>query len=117
MTWLLGAWGWVRSRATWILGGLSLVLAGLLLWSRHRARVGSLKDAVAVEAAGRKVAALDARREALAEREDDVSAELAQVEAERAKVLREAVSRAEDVEGMSDTEVVEAWRDLYRGSR
>ena len=109
------AWGWTKRNAVALLSAIAVVLAGVLAWTTHRRRVGSLRDEIAVEKAGKLVAALDARREALAERDDDVAEEIAEVQRERTRVMREAVAIVDDVERMSDEQVVRAWQEIYRG--
>lgn len=113
MTRLRVVWAWLKSNAVALLVGLVAILGAGWLWGLHRGRVRRLQDEVAIEKAHRRVAALDARREALREQGEAAAAEIAKLEAERVEVQRQTVALSEEVSEMSDEEVERAFRDLY----
>ncbi len=104
---------WLKDNITALLAGL-VALGGIVLgiiW--HRQRVSELKDANAVAVAQNKVAALDARREVLAEREEEFAEELVEVDKARVSIKREIVEVEKEVEGLSDDEVEAEFAKLF----
>lgn len=104
---------WIKDHALAILGGIGAILAAVLTVVWHRQRVSDLKDAAAVAEAQTKVAALDARREVLAEREGEFAEELAEIDKTRATIKREIVEVEKEVEGLSDEEVEAEFAKLF----
>jgi len=113
VTRLRAAWDWFRKWAWAFVLGLVAVLGAGLVWNASRRRTARIADELAVEKARRKVAALDARRAALDERDTEHAAEIAAIREERQAIAREIVGLDADVAAMTDEEVADAFRDLY----
>ena len=108
-----GVWAWIRKNAAALIVALVAAVGAGIFWSYHRGKVRSLKTQVAVEEAHKKVAALDARREVLAEHAAANQEAIQAVQKERREIQREAVALEIEVAGMADLEVLAAFRDLY----
>lgn len=113
MTKLREAWAWFKEWAWAISLGLVAILGAGIVWDSSRRRTAKIADELAVERAKNKVAALDARREALNEADAAHVEEITAIQTERAAVAREIVALDNDVSAMSDEEVERAFRDLY----
>lgn len=113
MSRLRAGWEWFRKWAWAFVLGLVAVLGAGLVWNASRRRTARLADELAVEKARRKVAALDARRAALDERDAAHAAEIEAIREERQAIAREVVGLDADVAAMTDEEVADAFRDLY----
>jgi uncharacterized protein HemX len=113
VSWLKRAFGWL-GRNLWAVGAALVAALGAgLVWHYHRGKIRSLEDQAAVEKAHRQVAALDARRQALAERTDQHADEIAAIREERVEVQRAIVKLDHDVTAMTDEQVEAEFRRLF----
>ncbi len=110
---LKGAWAWIRSNAVAILVAIVAVLGAGIFWGYHNRKIRSLETEVAIKEAHRQVAALDERRHNLAERAKDNAEVIASVQTERYEIQRRVVALDQEVAGMSDAAVEEAFRAMY----
>lgn len=104
---------WCRAHGKVVAATLVAILGAGWAIQYHQRKTRSLRDDLAVSKARGKVAALDARREALRERGEAAKAELATLAEERAAIQRETLSLSGDVSKLTDAEVERAFRDLY----
>ncbi len=113
-------WSWITAHpgaVGWIALGVAVLYIALRVW---RARVGALKDKLAVSKAKVDVAKLEERRDALRDKATDLGfadAKLAQAEKNLEKEIadkkRAVVEARESVEGKDDAEVAARFNNLF----
>lgn len=98
------------------IGGLAIVLIGAgWLWQRQRNALGKVKDRLAVAEATKEIAALRARRQAVADRLGEINPMVEELDAEIA-AQRLLVLEAHEVDpGLSDEEVAARLREVLGG--
>lgn len=111
--WFKRAGDWFKKYVKPLAVALVAMLGAGIFWKYHRGKIRSLEDQAAIEKAHRKVAALDARREALAERAAENAEAITAIQSEREAVQREAVALESEVADMSPDELENAFRELY----
>ena len=114
MTWLKRAWAWLTHNL-WVLAVAAGAMLGAgVLWQYRKGRILKLEDDVALEQARAKVAALDARRAALAAQSDADQAALDRLAKDRAALKVEAAAIVQRVDRMDGPDLERAFRELYR---
>lgn len=106
--WFSRAWGWLVGIAT-------ILLAGIGLYSYHRAKVrelGRVKDDLALQRATEEVRALRKVREEIAKEVEADDGRLRRLDAELARNARDIVEAHEGGQGLSDEEVLDAFARL-----
>lgn len=93
---------------------VAAVVAGWLAWGSYKRRVGKLKDAIAVEKAGRKVAKLEAQAEAAEHKELDLEVRDKHLSVEIAAIKRDTLAKQQEVGDLTDAEVAEKFNLLLK---
>lgn len=104
---------WLKRNVWAVVVALVAALGAGIFCAYHRGKVRSLETQAAVERAHRRVAALNAEREALEERRTVNAERIERLEEEKKTIQAEAVALEEDVKGKTDEEIARAFRDLY----
>lgn len=119
---LARVWAWLRASWRWLVGAAAVVLA-LVIGGLFAARkLGKLRDEEQLEAALKRHAELQGRREEIAAQRTETAAERARVEARLRDLDREAahqralaVAAFEGGGEMSDDEITRAFREVTGG--
>lgn len=114
VTTLLAVWHWIREHVEAVSVAAIALLLGFIAWGAWRRQVNSLRDAIAVEKARARVAALEARREAHEARDAELEREENELTEALHAARRQAVAVREEVEGKSNEEIAARFNSLYR---
>lgn len=104
-------WAWIKKWWGAVVAALAAIFGGLLLWRRHKRKLGAVKDELAVAEATKEISRLKGVREEVARQvhRDDVAIKAIDDEIKHQK--RKVVEAHEVDEGMSDEEVAQAFDD------
>lgn len=106
------AWNWIQDHAG-LLAAVVIAILGFVLFRRRQVdAVTSLQGALAVAKAERDVAKLTERRDAAVARADAKEPEIQALDGKLAETRRKIVEVRAGVAGLSDDQVLEAYRKL-----
>jgi len=103
---------WLKENITKILGSIIAIAVGLFFWNRHKDKVGSLKDALAVKEAVSEVKKLKATRSAIKEQKLFHRIVKNKIIQREEKIKKEAATKLKNVEKMKPSELSKAFTDL-----
>jgi uncharacterized protein HemX len=103
---------WLKKWGAAIAGVLLVILGAGWLWRRQQARIGKLKDRLAVEEATKKIGELRVLREEVKDRVGEKDEAIADLDRQLLDNQRRIIEAYEGGEGLSDEEMLEEFRRL-----
>lgn len=110
---LLKIWSWLKGNALAVVSVIAAIAVSIVFWQRQRQKIGSLKDAVAIEKAKTKISANTAKKEIYKASAENTEVEEKALDAEILASKRTVVALKTKAEALSDTEVEDAFSRLY----
>jgi hypothetical protein len=106
------AWEWIKKWGAALAGVLLLFLGAGWLWRRQQAKIGKLKDRLAVEEATKKIEQLRAVRAELVERVGEKDEAIAEVDEQLYANKWKIIEAHEGGQGLTDDEMLEEFARL-----
>lgn len=107
-------WAWLKRWGAAVAGGLLFLLGAGWLWRRKASELGRVKDELAVERAKSAIARLEGVREEVKRQVGEKDEAIEQIDRQLLENKRAIVEAHEHGEGLSDEEVLEAFRRVLR---
>lgn len=108
----LKAWNWIKDNVLGLVSGLAAILGVMFAYKYHKDKVGSLKDAVAVEKAKKDIARHEAKLEERLLQADAKEEEIVSLDDKVKASKRRVVEIEAGVKGLNDDEVADEFQRL-----
>ncbi len=110
---VLRGWLWIKGHSLALMAALSAVLLSIVYWQNQRKKIGSLKDAVAVQKARVAITEAQTRKEIFKAQADNTRVQEGELDRIILAKKKEAVEVRQEVDGLSDDEVEAEFARLF----